>query len=355
MENKMERAIDVGFGWTKFSTGNHYFLDGKIGVDVKAFQSLPRLVPRETFARLAGVETHDTTVGVKVKNQSYLLSQEFCYSTDTLRPRNHNYCRSFQYEVCMAAALKAMNVDFLDHLVVGAPCGNFEATKAFLKEKFGRGIVIDEKSLEIRNLHVVAQPVGGLIWHYFAKGLHKQLGQQTRVLVDVGQGTLDWVAVQGLKTNFERSGSVQLGVGHFVDRIVEEMKGVKAPEDVWFSDQVERMLLRDQPVIFGNHAHRLEDYQALIQQVATEGVKYIESSIGDVRMYQTIVVIGGGAPLYKDALNKAFNSTTVEVVDAARFANVRGFQLLAQNMSHRGKRASPQRGTAVNQKLASVC
>ena len=84
----MERAIDVGYGWTKFSTGNHYFLDGKIGVDVKAFQSLPRLVPRETFARLAGVETHGTTVGVKVKNQSYLVSEDFCYSTDTLRPRN---------------------------------------------------------------------------------------------------------------------------------------------------------------------------------------------------------------------------------------------------------------------------
>ena len=73
----------------------------------------------------------------------------------------------------------------------------------------------------------MAQPVGGLIWHYYAKGLQNQLGQQTRVLVDVGQGTLDWVAVQGLKANFERSGSVQLGVGQFVDRIIEEMKGVK--------------------------------------------------------------------------------------------------------------------------------
>lgn len=350
----MERAIDAGYGWTKFSTGNFYFSNGKIGVDVKEFQSLPRLVPRETFARLVGVETQGTTVGVKVKNQSYLVSEDFCYSTDTLRPRNHNYCSTHQYEVCMGAALKAMNVDFLDHLVVGAPCGNYEATVALLKEKFGRGIIIDDKAVEIRNLHVVARPVGGLIWHYFAKGLHKQLGQQKRVLVDVGHGTLDWVAVQGLQTNFERSGSVQLGVGHFVDRIVEEMKGVKAPEDVWFSNQVERMLLRDQPVIFGNHAHRLEDYQALIQQVATEGVQHIESSIGDERMYQSVVLMGGGAPLYKDALNKAFNSTTVEVVDAARFANVRGFQLLAQNMAHRGTRASPEKGAAVNLGQESV-
>ena len=72
-------------------------------------------------------------------------------------------------------------------------------------------------------------------------------------------------------------------------------------------------------------------------------------------MYQSVVLMGGGAPLYKDALNKAFNSTTVEVVDAARFANVRGFQLMAQHLPHRVKRASPQQGTAVNQEQASEC
>ena len=76
--------------------------------------------------------------------------------------------------------------------------------------------------------------------------------QQPRVLVDVGHDTLDWVAVQGLKTNLDRSGSVQLRVGNFVDRIVKEIKGVKAPEDVWFSDQVDKMLLRNRPVIFGD-------------------------------------------------------------------------------------------------------
>lgn len=53
-------------------------------------------------------------------------------------------------------------------------------------------------------------------------------------------------------------------------------------------------------------------------------------------MYQSVVLMGGGAPLYKDALVKAFKSKPIEVVDAARFANVRGFQLLAERQARMG-------------------
>lgn len=248
----MERAIDVGYGWTKFSISDAYMNDAKIAIDVKAFQSLPMLITLESFDMSTGAESKGTAIGVRMKGQSYLVSEDPTYAADTIRARGNNYSGTDQYEICMAAAVKAMNVDYLDHLVVGTPVGNYEATKAFLKEKFGRGITVDEKNVEIRKIHVVAQPLGGLVRHYYAKGLQDQMVQQPRVLVDVGHGTLDWVAVQGLKTNLDRSGPVQLGVGNFVDRIVKEIKGVKAPEDVWFSDQVDKMLLRNRPVIFGD-------------------------------------------------------------------------------------------------------
>lgn len=337
MEHRVERAIDVGYGWTKFSTSNAFIVDAKITIDVQAFQSLPMPVTREAFDLSTSSEYKGMSVLVKLKDSAYLVSDAPTYSADALRVRGSNYSSTEQYEVCMAAAVKAMKVSCLDHLVVGTPVGDYESTKAVLKAKFGKGIDVDGKAVEIRNLHVVAQPVGGLVWHYYSKGLQSQLVQQPRLLVDVGHGTLDWVAVQGLKTNFDRSGSVRLGVSHFVDRVVEEIKGVKGLEDVSFSDQVDQMLLLNKPLPFGDQSFRFEDFQSLIEQIASRGVQHIESSIGDLRMYQSVVLMGGGAPLYKVALGKAFKTTRIEIVDNARFANVRGFQLLAERQAQMKK------------------
>ena len=330
----MERAIDTGYGWTKFTTGHARRSNEGIAVDVEAFQSVPMVVKGESIDLPASGETAGSSILVRLNGTAYRVSDQPTYSKDVIRIRGDGYTQSEPYAVCMAAAVKAMGLERLDHLVVGTPVGNYESAKASLKAKFGEGIDVDGRIIEVKHLHVVAQPIGGLVWHYYANSRQSDLSRHPRVLVDVGHGTLDWVAVQGLKTNLDRCGSVTYGVSRFIDRVTQAIKGSgQGIEDAWFSDTVDQMLMQNRPLIYRGQEHRRENFESLIEQIASEGVQHIMASLGDVGMFQSVVLMGGGGRLYQRALATAFKPIPIEEVAAARFANVRGFQLLAERQA----------------------
>jgi len=68
----------------------------------------------------------------------------------------------------------------------------------------------------------------------------------------------------------------------------------------------------------------------MIEGKATQAVQSILSHIGDAGTLQSVVLMGGGAPLFQSALAAAFRPIEVEVIASARFANVKGFQSVAE-------------------------
>lgn len=326
------RAIDVGYGWTKFTVGELRNQNGVLDVAVDAFQSAP--FPKPITIDTAGLARGPRLWTVRVKGQDMAVSEApaMLAGGASLRVRGDNYVNTTAYEVCMAAAVKSMNLNHIDHLVVGTPVGNFDHVRAVLQDKYRDGIRFDDRHVAIGSLRVIVQPVGGLIWHYLATQRGGEIKGVNRLLVDVGYGTLDWVVANGLVVNGSRSGSASFGVSSFIEGAYGVVRDGRSgiDKDATLLDGLDGLLVRGIPMYYRGKKWERSDLEEMIAPKAQQAVQSILSHIGDAGTLQSVVLMGGGAPLYQTALASAFHPLEVEVISAARYANVKGFQAVAE-------------------------
>jgi len=313
------RAIDLGYGWTKVSTG-----DGSI----KSFQSLPWRNPRS----LSAVDAPAQVMTVIVGGVPYGVPDEpETYAPpDVTRVRGDGYVSSEQYAVCMAAAVKVMRVQSLHRLVVGTPVGNFEPARKELLKRFATGVTFDTTHVPIQRLQVVPQPIGGLAFHLHDAGGGEAL-EEPRLLIDVGYGTLDWVWATGAKVNAERSGSSSNGVASFVDAVFRAIHGDAhgLGQDLLEAAHIDRMLTRGKPFTLDGERHSRETHEKLVDALARAAFDELLQRVGSLRMCHSIVLMGGGAEIYKKAAIRSAGKVPVQMVREPQWANIRGFQLLA--------------------------
>jgi len=318
--SELNRAIDLGYGWTKVATGNS---------EVKSFQSLPwrnpKVVHGAASAKVMTVNYRDTLYGVSDE-------PETAAPRTATRVRGDGYIDSETYAVCMAAAVKMMRVPKLKRLVVGTPVGNYADARKALQARFGSGISFDATHVPVERLQVVQQPIGGLAYHLHASGGSVPLAVP-RLLIDVGYGTLDWVLAVGAKVNASVSGSSSNGVARFVDMLIERITGDShgLGQDLMLVSAVDRMVTQGVPFRFRGEQQFREAHQATIDALAAESFLEVLHRVGSLDMCESILLMGGGATLYQAAVTKAANGIPVEVVRDPHLANIRGFQLLADN------------------------
>ena len=102
---------------------------------------------------------------------------------------------------------------------------------------------------------------------------------------------------------------------------------------MWLHDAVDRLLISGTSFKYHGKLHRREDYARLIEETAFEAVEFVKGKLGRIGVYDSVVLMGGGAGLYQHALTAAFAGIPVELIAEGRFANVRGFQLIAERQA----------------------
>ena len=336
MQANAKRASDVGYGWTKFSVGEvEKGTTGGAVVKTDAFQSLP--FAKQTIFDMGGLGKGPRLIDVNFLEDDYCVSDNpsIVAPASTTRIKGEKFVASREYGVCLAAAIKSMGVSSLDKLVLGTPVGNYVSAKKILEERFSECIEFDGRSVAIKKLQVVAQPIGGLVWHYFSTNSVKSISDTPRLLIDAGYGTLDWVVAHGLTPNVSESGSSSDGVSKFVDevflRLREGEKGIS--ESAVLRNKIDRLITRDESLFYRGKTHERKEYEEVINKMADDAVQLVSSSIGDPSFLQSIVLMGGGARLFQRALHKSFGGIPVELIADARNANVCGFQIIAEHGS----------------------
>lgn len=313
------RAIDLGYGWTKVSTG-----DGA----VHSFQSLPWRNPRT----LGTNENPSQVMTVVVGGVAYGVSDEpeIYAPHDAMRTRGDGYVASDQYAICMAAAVKVMRVSTINRLVVGTPVGNYKQARKELMKRFDKGITFDTVHVPISRLQVIPQPIGGLAFHLHDAGGSEAL-DEPRLLIDIGYGTLDWVWATGARVNAERSGSSSNGVASFIDAVYRAIHGDAhgLGQDLLEVACIDKMLSRGKPFTLNGERHSRETHEKLIDALARAAFNELLQRVGSLRMCHSIVLMGGGAEIYKKAVMAAAGRVPVHLVRDPQWANIRGFQLLA--------------------------
>ncbi len=316
------RAIDVGFGQTK------YVLAVEADrIECAHFPSvaLPSMVDSGARPALGG---RRRTVSIPIGSMYYEVGHEIDLAGVPSRPALsiEGYVESPEHLALLRGALHFMNVDHIDLLVLGLPVSMFVQRKSLLEKRatgdhdFGRGRVV-----KVARALAVAQPQGALVTYAVQRNAMEAVKRQESLIIDAGSRTFDWLCARGLRLVANRSHSAPYGVYNITSLIAEAISA-KIGETYDDRDAIDLALRKQRPLTIFGETHLIERYRPIVDSIAQEAVRAMSLSIGGKYRFDNIVLVGGGADLFKKALREAFPRQKIQEVTEPIYANVRGFQ-----------------------------
>jgi plasmid segregation protein ParM len=318
------RAIDVGFGNTKFVTASEA---GKI--ECSSFPSLSFFGMSENAGE--GLGGKRRTVTVPVNGLQFVVGPEVELAADNYWSRHQHdaFTTSDEYRALMAGALHYMKVDRVDLLVVGLPVAQFLNKRAALERSMtGTFEVGKKKKVEVRKVLVVAQPQGALVDYANSAG-SEAIRNGRSLVIDVGSKTFDWLVTRGMKVVGGMSSSTPRGTASILTAIAKKVsEDIK--EDFRHYESIDEALRTGRPLRIYQEDYELKKCDKLIQAIADVAVLAMVQSMDATFNVENIVLVGGGAFLYRKAIKRQFPRHKIREVDDPLHANVRGFQLIGE-------------------------
>ena len=320
------RAVDVGSGNTKFVTG-------VVGNEIRCASFPSVAYPSSGETPHWPASERRKTVCIPVGPLFYEVRPDVGLAADTFRAKqlHDEYTESPEYMALLRGALSMMKVSHLDLLIVGLPVALFSLKKSALERTMaGEHQIGGGKTVTVAKAMAVAQPQGALV-HYAAE--HKKMatiGTEQSLVIDPGSRTFDWLVTRGMRLVQKQSHSINRGMSDVLRLLAAEIsKDVGSPYRDY--DAIDLALRSGKsPVIF-QKPYDMGRHLPLAESVAQQAVSTMRQWIETPESLQNIILVGGGAFLFKKAVKAAFPKHRIHEVKEPMFANVRGFQLAGQN------------------------
>ena len=320
------RAVDVGSGNTKYVTG-------VVGSDIRcaSFPSLAYPSSSDSSA-LPGAERRKT-VCIPVGPLYYEVGPDIQLAADTFRAKqlHDDYTESPEYMALLRGALAMMKLPQIDLLVVGLPVALLALKKIAMERAMtGTHQLAGGRAVTVRKALAVAQPQRALV-HYAAE--HEKMatiGSELSLVIDPGARTFDWLVCRGMRLVQKQSHSINRGMADVMRLIAAEIsRDIGTPyRDI---DAIDLALRAGKsPVIF-QKPYDIKRHLPIAESVAQQAVSTMRQWIETPERLQNIILVGGGAFLFRKAVKAAFPKHRIHEVKEPLFANVRGFQLAGQN------------------------
>jgi plasmid segregation protein ParM len=318
------RAIDIGYGRTKFTT-----------TQAGACDSFPSLAPLAETRRddphiLTSRElTGRRTVDVWVDGTPYEVGADTTLFAGEVPVLHADYIDTPQYRALLYGALHAMQLERIDLLVTGLPVHQHASHSARLKKLMtGTHVIRPGKTVEIVDGRVAIQPLGGLIAHLHETGNWARDKKRVYLLIDPGYFTFDWLLSKGLSEVPGMSGSLPCGVSAYLMCIQREL----SRELGLYCSDLERIDagLRDGQFRIWAREVDLQPYKARAEAVIERAIRTLCNRVDVAQNIDEIVLAGGGSFYFLPALQRAFTDRQIHVMKEPACANVRGFHLLGK-------------------------
>lgn len=320
------RAVDVGSGNTKF-------ISAAAGEDVRCM-AFPSIAYPSLDGR-SGWSTGDRrrTLMVPVGSLFYEVGPDVALAADTFRARqlHDDYTESPEYLALLRGALAMMKLSQIDLLVVGLPVALYAGRKAALEKAMtGRHDIGDGKAVMVARALAVAQPQGALVHYASVHGKLSEIGSERSLIIDPGSRTFDWLVSQGMRLVTKQSHSVNRGVSDVLRLLAQEIsRDIGTPyRDL---DAIDLALRTGKPPVIFQKAYDIKRLMPLAESVAEQAVSSMKEWLDSPHSLQNIILVGGGAFLFRRAVKAAFPRHRIHELKEPMFANVRGFQLAGQN------------------------
>lgn len=325
------RAVDVGFGNTKFVTG----VSGR-GVKASeircaSFPSRAYPSPRDPSKAL-GSEGRKT-FAIPIDGLFYEVGPDVMLAADDFRATeiHGDYIGSPQYLALARGALRMMRVDVIDLLVVGLPVAAFAAKKTALEKLMtGRHDLGGGKTVLVHKALAMAQPNGALIDYATQHDKVEAMEHEQSLVIDPGSRTFDWLVARGMKLSYKQSYSVERGVSNILQLIADDI-GQEIGQPYTNLDGIDWALRTGKSLTVYQRQYNPARMRPMVEIIARDAVAAMMRRIGGAFNVQHVILAGGGAFLFKKAVKQAFSAHEILEVKEPVFANVRGYQIAGTN------------------------
>ena len=320
------RAVDVGSGNTKFVAGAN-------GADIRCVS-----FPSVAYPSSDGLPSWPSgdrrkTTFIPIGALFYEVGPEVALAADTFRARqlHDEYIESPEYMALLRGALGMMKLSHIDLLVVGLPVALFAVKKAALEKAMtGKHDVGDGKTVTVAKALAVAQPQGALVHYASVHQKMAEIGKEQSLIIDPGSRTFDWLVAQGMRLVQKQSHSINRGMSDVLRLIAHAItKDIGTPYRDY--DAIDLALRTGKPPVIFQKPYDMKHLMPLAESVADQAVSSMKEWLEAPHSLQNIILVGGGAFLFRKAVKAAFPRHRIHEVKEPMFANVRGFQLAGQN------------------------
>lgn len=341
------RAIDIGYGNTKLTTGHQPGQD----ITCKMFPSLaPQASNNGDLG--AGMLAKRETVKVEVNGVHYEVGPDAELAQSGIA-RNRvlltDYCKSDAYMALLRGAMNYMGVSRIDLLALGLPVSTYSTHKNELMELATGSHHCGPRTVHVANVRVYPQPLGGFFDYAVRSKLFAQMSHEINLLIDPGFFTLDWLVTSGIKTLDGRSGAANDGGMSSILRAMAKAiaKDCQCDEtELGDVARIDAALRGTAPLRLFGETIDVNKYRPIGLAKAEEAINAMMTSIGRTGDIANIVLVGGGSHFYAEPIKARFPKHKIALAHDPVFANARGFQLIAEQRVQQIIAATPATAAA---------
>lgn len=338
--SKTVLACDIGYGNTKIVFGHTANQWSEM-----CFRSVAPKVLVDGPALAGGIGGSLDRVNVHVNGANYLVGPEAhvsgggpVLSTDFVL--RDEYLALLRGAIHYAMRKRGTIIKQIDVLVLGLPVANFQARQADLM-RVGRGphtvpvplamspVFGREIDVTVGRVVVLHQPMGAL--HYVSSQGATIRKDGVHMVIDPGYNTFDWFVSVGVRPDLQRSGSLQGGVSQLL-KVVANAAGNKLGVGTLNLAEVEKGLSAGVMLAHGKQLNMVE-FRPIIEAAAAQVVDRFVNSLDMSLGLDRIILTGGGASFYADALRKAFSGYSIALDESSVMSNARGFFVVGETLA----------------------
>lgn len=330
------RAIDVGYGHVKFTDGRDSH-DKSIRTDSIPSQS-PSAKPR--LPKGPGVLTQRDTFTIPVGERLFEVGRDIrlaLHGTQETEVLDENFSLSAGYAARLFGAVNYMQLPagVIDILVLGLPLNTYPKHHAALSKRFTGLHTRNTRgdTIEIRHCHVYPQPLGS--YTAFLADNPPASPSPLALSIDPGYNTVDFFVCQGMAANATRSDAVQRGMGAVLRAVADDIIKVHSMDatPVELVRAIDRSLATGEPFKIYGQEFDLSDHWRAGHEIVEEAAQAVKNSVGSGSDIEVILLTGGGASLYEDAIRDKFPRHQVLTLESPAMANARGFHLIGEMLA----------------------
>ena len=320
------RAVDVGFGNTKYVTG-------WAGDDIRCACFPSVAYPSARDLSTVPAAERRKTVAVPIDGLFYEVGPEVNLAADTFRATqmHDRYTETPEYVALLRGALGMMKVGTIDLLVVGLPVAALAAKKAALEKAMtGKHEVGGGRTVTVHKALAIAQPQGALVYYASLHQKMKAIEHEQSLIIDPGARTFDWLVAKGMRLVQKKSHSINRGMFDVLQAIANEISAdIGTPYRDF--DAIDIALRTGKSPVIYQKPYDMTPLMPIARTIAQQAVSSMMQWIDAAYSFQNIILVGGGAFLFKKAVKEAFPKHKIHEVKDPMYANVKGFQIAGMN------------------------